>query len=298
LLIKPPYVCNGCGKRNKCTLEKALYSAVYAQNEYELCRSESRSGIAISEDEVKGLDKFISPLIRNGHSIHHICINNPDMIMHSEKTIYNYVDYNLFSARNLDLPRKVRYRPRKSISHFKIDKKCRIGRTYNDFLAFMKINQDIPIVEIDAVEGIKGGKVILTIHFTESQLMLAFLRDANDSRSVIDIFDMLYIELGYDLFKELFPLILTDNGSEFSNPSAIEFDSKDNQRTRIFYCDPSAPYQKGAAENNHEFIRRIVPKGNSFNSFYQADISLMMNHINSYNRNQNHPSNGWFALAL
>lgn len=114
--------------------------------------------------------------------------------------------------------------------------------------------------------------------------MLAFIREANTSQSVIGTFERLYTDLGPDTFKELFPVILTDNGSEFSNPSAIEFDQEGNRRTHIFYCDPSAPYQKGAAENNHESIRRIVPKGRSFNTYSQEAITLMMNHINSYGR--------------
>jgi IS30 family transposase len=134
------------------------------------------------------------------------------------------------------------------------------------------------------VEGAKGGKVLLTIHFREPQFMLAFLRDANTSRSVINIFEKLYLELGPEVFTKLFPVILTDNGSEFSNPSAIELDAQGNPRTRIYYCDPSSPYQKGAAENNHELIRRIVPKGRSLNDFGQQDISRMMDHINSYAR--------------
>jgi transposase, IS30 family len=177
------------------------------------------------------------------------------------------------------------YRPRKkTTSRFKVDKSCRIGRTYQDFLLFMKEHPDTPIVEMDSVEGTKGGKVLLTIHFTDSQFMLAFIRDANTSQSVIDIFQNLYWELGPDNFINLFPVILTDNGSEFSNPVAIEFDKLGNPLTRIFYCDPSAPYQKGAAENNHEMIRRVVPKGQSFNTYQQKDIALMMNHINSYGR--------------
>lgn len=284
-LLKPPYVCNGCDNLKSCTLEKSVYSAATAQKEYETLRCESRRGITIDEAEAKRLDDFISPLIKRGHSIHNICSNNIDTIMHSEKTIYNYIDYNLFSARNLDLPRKVRYRPRKkSVNSFKVDKSCRIGRTYEDFIAYMNNNSDTPVVEMDSVEGVKGGKVLLTIHFRESQFMLAFLRDSNTSQSVINIFDKLYWELNPDIFDKLFPVILTDNGSEFSNPSAIEFDSQGNRRTRIFYCDPAAPYQKGAAENNHEFIRRIVPKGHSFNEYVQSDITLMMNHINSYGR--------------
>lgn len=285
LLLNPPYVCNGCTKLSSCTLEKSFYYAVTAQKEYEYFRSESRSGINISEEEISRLDQFISPLIRKGQSIHHICSNNRDTIMHSEKAIYNYISYNLFSARNIDLPRKVSYRPRRKIpNYFKVDKACRIGRTYDDFLAFMHQHPDSPVVQIDSVEGIKGGKVLLTIHFTHSLFMLAFIRDANTSQSVIDLFNNLESELSSEIFSTLFPVILTDNGSEFSNPLAIEFDKHGNQRTRIFYCDPSAPYQKGAAENNHEFIRRIIPKGKSFDHYTQDDISLMMNHINSYGR--------------
>lgn len=52
----------------------------------------------------------------------------------------------------------------------------------------------------------------------------------------------------------------------------------------MFYCDAGSPFQKGAIEVNHELIRRVLPKGVSFNNFTQEDISLMMNHINSYKR--------------
>lgn len=87
-------------------------------------------------------------------------------------------------------------------------------------------------------------------------------------------------------FKRLFPLILTDNGSEFSNPNVLEFCSGQHspRRTNIFYCDAGSPYQKGSCEVNHELIRRIIPKGVSMDELTQKDIFLMMNHINSYKR--------------
>ena len=69
-------------------------------------------------------------------------------------------------------------------------------------------------------------------------------------RQVIDIYDELYHRLGGQDFRKLFPVILTDNGSEFSNPRCIENgpDGKGFQRTRIYYCNPSAPYQKAEIE--------------------------------------------------
>lgn len=55
--------------------------------------------------------------------------------------------------------------------------------------------------------------------------MLAFLRDSNTSKSLTDIFDMLHQKLGHELFKTLYPVILTDSGSEFSNTKAVELGS-------------------------------------------------------------------------
>lgn len=284
-LEKPPYVCNGCKLRQKCTLEKHLYSASFAQKEYDDIKRECRSGICISEKELLALDDIISPLVKKGHSIHHILANNRSEIMFSEKTIYNYFDKGLFSAINLDLPRKVRFKKRRS-NHdsFKIDKGCRIGRTYSDFEEYLSNYPDTPIVQIDTVIGERGGKVLLTIHFVKTEFMIAFLRERNTASSVISVFDNLYERLGSDTFKRLFKVILTDNGSAFSNPLAIEKDNDGNERTKVFYCNASCPCQKGAIEVNHEFIRRIIPKGKSFDRFKQDDINKMMNHINSYKR--------------
>ena len=284
-LLAPPYVCNGCPKRNtSCTLEKRFYQPVDAWKEYKEVLSEARCGISLSEKEISHLDEIISPLIRKKQSLHHICVHHTDSIMVSESTLYRFVDYNLFSARNIDMPRKVRYAKRRKKKDFKVDKACRIGRSYQDFLAFCKEHPELPVTQIDSVEGIRGGKVLLTIHFVKAECMLAYLRDSNDSQSVIDIFEKLYLELRPDIFTTLMPILLGDNGSEFSNPRALELDRQENLRTHVFYCDASAPYQKGSAERNHEFIRMFLPKGTSLDDYTQEDISMMMDHINSYSR--------------
>lgn len=284
-LSKPPYVCNGCQQRSKCTLEKCLYKASYAQREYEQVRSESRSGFALSEAELRQIDDVVSPLLKKGQSLHHIAVHHADELMKSERTLYAYINSGLFTARNLDMPRTIRMRPRKNVSRkLKVDKSCRIGRDFSCFEKYMCDHPDASARQLDSVEGIKGGAVLLTIHFVEQQLQLAFLRQHNDSQSVIDVFNQLYIELRTDIFVELFPVLLADNGSEFSNPSAIELDAQGNQRTKIFYCNASAPYQKGSCENNHELIRRIIPKGTDIGLYTQDQIDLMMSHINSYSR--------------
>lgn len=298
-LEKPPYVCNGCTDRNKCTLEKTLYRASCADKEYRTILSEARTGPDITEDELAEIDRIISPLIRNGQSVYHILNNHSDEIMRCEKTIYSYVNAGMLQARNLDMPRKVRLRPRKGKKKaVKVDKKCRIGRTYQDFREYRSQNPGIPVSEIDSVEGVKGGAVLLTIHFVLPKLQLSFKRERNDSRSVTDIFNDLYETLGPDVYKKILPLLLGDNGSEFSNPTAIEKDAAGNIRSRLFYCDAAAPGQKGHCENNHEMIRRIIPKGTDISQYSDAQIRLMMDHINSYGREDLNGRSPYDAFAF
>lgn len=287
LLSKPPYVCNGCKNRIHCTLTKHLYDAVYAHNEYLENLSDTRQGVIINQDEINNLNSILVPLIcEQNQSVHQALINNKNKIMYSDKTIYKFIDLGILNVRNIDLPRKVRFRERtKETKVYKVDKQCLENRKYEDFLSYMKEHPDTPVVQMDSVEGRKGGKVLLTIHFVNCSFMLAFIREHNDAQSVIDIFNTLQDILGIHKFKELFIVILTDNGSEFSNPLEIETDmATGEKRTQIFYCHPSSPHEKGSCEVNHELLRRIFPKGTSFDNLTQNDINLIMSHINSYKR--------------
>jgi IS30 family transposase len=283
-LFEPPYVCNGCMEEYQCVLRKKYYLHRKAHEAYREILVESRIGANITEDELLMLDEIVSPLIMRGQSVHHIVVHNPDQFNVSEKSIYRYVAGGLLKAKNIDMPRVCRIRPRKSkpVEH-KVDSGCRIGRTYADFLEFMKTSS-VSVVEVDSVIGHIGGKVLLTMMFKSCDLMFAFIRERNTSQSVIDVFNFLYGLLGVNRFKTLFPVIIADNGSEFSNPKALEYDAQGNRRTRIYYCDPYASFQKPNVEVNHEFIRKILPKGRSFDNLVQGDISLMMSHINSYSR--------------
>ena len=211
--------------------------------------SESRSGLSTSEAEIARLNRIITPLVKQGHSIHEIYVTNQGQLMCSEKTIYNCIDGCLLDVRNIDLPRKVRFRVRRKKPKFKVDKGCRVERFYKEFEALMEKNPDTAVVQMDSVIGKIGGRCLLTIHFVESSLMLAFLRDFNTSQSVIDVFEGLDSRLG----GKLFPVIITDNGSEFSNPKKIEYreyavTGYGFKRTSGFYCEACRPYQKGQSK--------------------------------------------------
>jgi IS30 family transposase len=285
-LAAPPYVCNGCKKKNRCTLEKAEYKAGAADREADEVLRSTRTGIDLSDAERRRLDAVISPLIKQGQSPYHICLTHKDELMLSPKTVYKYIKMGLFSAKSTDAYKMVKMKPRHTKRQPKIERGCRTGRTYDDFLTYLEEHASARFVEIDSVIGAKGGneKALLTMQFTEIHFMLAFIRDANTAKSVRDVFDRLDKTLGRELFEELFPILLGDNGSEFSNPSAVEADKDGVMRTQLFYCDPRCSFQKPHVENNHDFIGRCLPKGKSMNHMTQKRVNEMMSHINSYRR--------------
>ena len=146
----------------------------------------------------------------------------------------------------------------------------------------MKKHTESNVVEMDTVHGNnKTGNVMLTLLFGNCNFMLIKLMPECRQECVKNVFDELTQQLGREKFQELFPVILTDNGSEFKNAIDIEHDESGIQRSRIFYCDPLASWQKGKLEKNHEYIRKVIPKGKSLVDCTQDDMTLLMNHINS-----------------
>ena len=288
--LKPPYVCNACPSRKGCRKTRYYYYAEDAQGKYEKLRSESRTGIDMTSTEFKELNKIVSNEIKNGHSFAMIIRNHKDEFSVGKRTLYNYVEKGYLDIINLDLPRKVRYKKRKknNTNIPKKDTKIRINRTYEHFKDYVKNYNDnnfnINIVEMDTVEGVKGESLLLTLLWRQANFMLAFKIENKEPDSVNAFFSYLKEILGYEKFHELLPIILTDNGIEFSKPDEIEFNGYHVYKTKLFYCDPGHSEQKGKIEVNHEYIRRFIPKGISFDTYSQDDINLMLNHINSVKR--------------
>ena len=284
-LSRPPYVCNGCRDRNACGLAKMLYRSDTAQAAYRQTLVETRSGANITEGELESLRGFLVPRMKaTRQSLHAIAVNNPAEMTVSEKTLYRYHALGVLRVGESAFPRKQRLKPRKAkpLPHL-VDGKCRAGRTYDDYQAFVAANGDGAVVQMDTVEGVRGGKVLLTLHFVNCHLQLAFIRDRNTAASVAEVFAWLRDTLG-DAFARLFPVVLTDNGSEFSDPGSLERDADGAATTRVFYCLAMASWQKAECERNHGEIRRVLPKGHPMDGLTQEDVNLVMSHVNSYPR--------------
>ena len=285
-LLRPPYVCNGCADRANCYLLKRFYVAERAHEEYRLTLSDSRAGICLTREQIQQIETTVIPLVKNGVSLPVAYSEYADRMPVSMRTIYDYINKGVFNIDNTDLRRKVFRKPnrKKSGPILHVDKKCHVGRTYADFLAFRKANPDFAICEMDTVEGKKGGKVILTIFLRNCDLQLMFLRETKTAAEVTAAYDLLRGKLE-DNFVDILRVILTDRGTEFSDPGAIEMNPQTGEYDcNVFYCDPQQTNQKSRCERNHEYIRYILPKGTSFDDLTQDDVDLMMNHVNSMPR--------------
>ena len=287
-----PYVCNGCEKIHNCPLVKRLYVASAAQANYGGTLRESRSGVRPEKARVDDMNRVLSPCILRGQSIRHVMASNPDVFKGiGERSIYRYVEERLFDVTRGDLPAAYKRRPQKKQAETRSRAKQRIGRTYREFCEFRDANDGVKPVELDTVLGTMGGKVLFTLMFP-SKLMLAFLRDAKTPQTCTRVFNQIWEAAGARLFRRMFPVVLTDNGSEFADPEGIEFARVDPvhnpyklvRRTRVFFCDAYRASQKPHVERNHEELRRILTKGVSFDSLTQEQVNLALSHVNSYTR--------------
>ena len=163
----------------------------------------------MSPEELTELGELIQPLIRRGQSLNHICTTLGDKIKVSEKTLYNYIDSCVFDVRNIDLPKKVKYKHRREKKVLtKLEYRYRQGRTYEDFKAFIEANPGISVTELDTVKGKRsgGGKVLLTMIINDTSFMPVFLIRNCTQESVLAVFDHLTDLLGLETFRKLFPV--------------------------------------------------------------------------------------------
>jgi IS30 family transposase len=231
----------------------------------------------MSKHELRQKDMLISPLISQGQSPYQIITNHPELDM-SVRTLYTYLDEGILTARNIDLKRKVKFKPRKCHKTQIKDRTVFQGRMYADFLALGLEHW----TEMDTVHSSnESKKVLLTFFLKREKLFLAFLMNRCTKGAVRAVFDRLEKKIGTYDFLCLFHTLLTDRGSEFGDPDALETGINGIERTNLYYCDPMRSGQKGGVENVHTMLRMVLPKGTSFEFLTQWDVNLIVNHINS-----------------
>ena len=287
-LLKAPYVCNGCEmkSRSSCKYIRRVYHAKKAQADYETLLTDARTGIPLNKESFYETEFIISNSVRKGqHVFHAIKSNNLPV---STATVYRHIKKGYYTISPIDLPRAVKFKQRKSKQQDYVPHGVKVGRTYDDFLAYVENKPDISRVELDTVIGKVGGKLILTIHFVSVDFMVGILlNDKTAAEAALRITELKSrLKRSGFKFGDVMPLLLTDNGGEFSCVSAFENDDKGNLESHIFFCNPNAPYEKPHIEKNHTMFRDIVPKGSSFDNFTQETVDLIFSHVNAVKRKQ------------
>ena len=289
---RSPGACNGCDKYHHCRFDKFIYKPELADNEYRESLINSRLGINASLHEIHDLGLLIKPLLDKGHSPYQILNAHPEINL-SEKTLYSYIENNVFKDAGvnisvMNLRRQVsRKLPKNQTCQYKKRKDFRYlkGRLYKDFLEVLEVDPSFSVVEMDTVyNDVSNGPFIQTFKFIKYGFMFAILHPKKDSAHMLQGVNLLEDILGHDLFEKEVQLLLTDRGPEFVCADEFEIRGDGTRRTRVYYCDPMQSGQKGSLENNHIELRYICPK--EIDLYHlglktQNDLNLVLSHINS-----------------
>ena len=292
---RSPGACNGCEKYSRCHYDKYRYSASQADSEYRDSLVSTRLGINATLSQIKELGLLIKPLLAQGQSVYAILQNHPEIKL-TEKTLYHYIEEGVFqnagvSITCMDLKRQVRrklakkksieYSPRKDRSYLK-------GRTHKEYTEFKEMNPDASVVEMDTVynDG-SNGPFLQTFKFMKYDFLFCVYHQQKTSQTMLEGILLLESILGEQIFNEEVMVLKTDRGSEFILAEQAEIRDDGTRRTRLFYCDPMASWQKGSLENIHILIRDICPKETDLYALgldSQEKANRISSHINSYSK--------------
>ena len=162
-LNKPPYVCNGCGKKTHCLMPRKFYSSKYAHDEYRSVLVDCRVGINQTPESIQSMNDLLVPLIKEKHqSIGHIYATHAEELGCSRRTLYSYINDCVFDVRNGDLRRSVRYKKRKKPTQTSAkDRSYRQGHNYENFQSYMKDHPDINVVQYSLFSSVLTASFVL-----------------------------------------------------------------------------------------------------------------------------------------
>ena len=278
-LIKSPHVCNGCTTKGGCRFVKRYYKAREAHNEYKDNLINIRKCLHYNEQESIILNERLCPLIIRSKSVYHaITTINKELDTHFIlKTIYWQIKGGYLPIKSSDLPRSRRKKKEKVDTSYKRDIK---NHTYEDYINYKLLNTNSVEMQMDTVEGIKenNAPVLLTLEIVSINFLFIFKLDSQTKGEVIKKLTYFKNLIGQETFDKLMEILLTDNGKEFYIGEEVLTLSSN---IHLFYCHPYSSFEKGSIENNHELIRRVIPKGVSLKPYTQDELNLLCSHINS-----------------
>jgi IS30 family transposase len=128
--------------------------------------------------------------------------------------------------------------------------------------------------EGDLVIGARGTSAIITlVERTSRYVMLGALPESRISEHVVDVLTTLMRRLPTELRKTL----TWDQGSEMAEHATFTLATD----TRVFFCDPHSPWQRGSNENTNGLLRQYFPRSSTdFRTYTQTDLDTIARELN------------------
>ena len=289
LITKPYEVCNFCTRKGECKYERFIYHPEIAQDTAKERFKTGKTNIKLDDNELEKFDKYVSTMVINGQSPEAIkSYSSKEEFPVCSRTLRNYIDKGLLTAKNIDLRRKLSlkvsndYKYPRNYSHNPLKK---LDHLYDDYIHYMGNHPDEITFQVDTVYGKREDKkCLLTIHADALHFQMYILLSNKTAVKVNNAFKEIMEKIGKDKFSQIFKVLLSDNGSEFDNLTDLEFDEYGVMLCRVFYTRAYRSSDKAECERNHELFRFIRKKGKTLDTLEDMDIEIINSNINSYPR--------------
>lgn len=281
-LIRYPFVCNTCPLKYVCRRKKRYYYADEAEKKARKRLIRSRTGSQLSPIEIQAIDDLVKAPLLSGQSIHHVYTLFEEHLPLCERSLRHLVNRGELFVKNGHLRRTVNRRVYKKEYLYPAvkDPEILLGRTYADYLD--EVPKHSFIAQLDTLHGKRSdAKCLLTIYFPTLSFMFGFLLEKKTPEEVNHALLSLREKLGLDLYKKLFPVLLTDRGLEFNHLPKLEVNEHGELLSKVYYADPYRSNQKAEIESAHRLVRYLLPKGKSLDQLTKDDVKLVFSSVNA-----------------
>jgi len=125
--------------------------------------------------------------------------------------------------------------------------------------------------EGDLIFGTNNSQIATLVERHTRYVMLAKV-PGKDSETVINAL----IKQARSLPKELYKSLTWDRGKEMADHQRFTLATD----IKVYFCDPSSPWQRGSNENTNRLLRQYFPKGTDLSVHSQATLNAVARRLN------------------
>ena len=125
--------------------------------------------------------------------------------------------------------------------------------------------------EGDLIAGSNNSYIATLVERHTRYVMLAKVKN-KDTQSVITAL----IKQSKKLPDELYKSLTWDRGKELADHKRFTLETD----IKVYFCDPSSPWQRGSNENTNGLLRQYFPKGSDLSVHSQAKLNAVARQLN------------------